>query len=46
MNPFELVKIVAGAVIVAGAYFFGLHDGQNSEQLKMALRTYSYSQGL
>ena len=36
MNPFELVKIGAGAVIVAGAYFFGLHNGQNSEQLKIA----------
>lgn len=36
MNPFELVKIGAGALIVAGAYFFGLHNGQNSEQLKIA----------
>ena len=36
MNSFDLVKIGAGAVIVAGAYFFGLHNGQNSEQLKMA----------
>lgn len=36
INPFELVKIGAGALIVAGAYFFGLHNGQNSEQLKIA----------
>ena len=36
MNPFELVKIGAGALIVAGAYFLGLHNGQNSEQLKIA----------
>ena len=36
MNPFELVKIGAGDLIVAGAYFFGLHNGQNSEQLKIA----------
>ena len=36
MNPFELVKIGAGALIVAGDYFFGLHNGQNSEQLKIA----------
>ena len=36
MNPFDLVKIGAGALIVAGAYFFGLHQGQNSEQLKSA----------
>lgn len=36
MNPFELVKIGAGALIVAGAYFFGLNQGQNSEQLKIA----------
>lgn len=36
INPFDLVKIGAGAVIVAGAYFFGLHNGQNSEQLKIA----------
>lgn len=36
MNPFDLVKIGAGALIVAGAYFFGLQQGQNSEQLKNA----------
>ena len=36
MNPFDLVKIGAGALIAAGAYFFGLHNGQNSEQLKIA----------
>jgi hypothetical protein len=36
MNPFELLKIGAGALIVAGVYFFGLHNGQNSEQLKIA----------
>ena len=36
MNPFDLVKIGAGALIAAGSYFFGLHNGQNSEQLKIA----------
>lgn len=36
MNPFELVKMGAGALLVAGAYVFGLHNGQNSEQLKIA----------
>lgn len=36
INPVDLVKIGAGAVIVAGAYFFGVHNGQNSEQLKIA----------
>lgn len=35
-HPLDLVKVGAGAVIVAGAYFFGLHNGQNSEQLKIA----------
>lgn len=36
MNPFYLVKIGAGVLIIAGAYLFGLHNGQNSEQLKLA----------
>ena len=36
MNPFELVQMGAGALLVAGAYVFGLHNGQNSEQLKIA----------
>ena len=36
MNPFELVKMGAGALLVAGAYVFGLHNGQNSEQMKNA----------
>lgn len=36
MNPFDLVKIGAGALIVAGAYFFGLYTGKNSEQLNIA----------
>lgn len=35
-HPLDLVKVGAGALIVAGAYFFGLHNGQNSEQLKIA----------
>lgn len=35
-HPLDLVKVGAGAVIIAGAYFFGLHNGQNSEQLKIA----------
>lgn len=36
MNPFELVKIGAGALVVIGAYFFGLSQGHDSEQLKLA----------
>lgn len=36
MNPLSFFKIGAGALIVLGAYFFGLNQGQNSEQLKTA----------
>ncbi|MBO6258848.1 MAG: hypothetical protein J6M93_05910 [Succinivibrio sp.] len=36
MNPFSLLKICAGAVVVIGAYFFGLSQGHDSEQLKSA----------
>lgn len=36
MNLLDLLKASAGTLIVAGAYFFGLHNGQNSEQLKLA----------
>ncbi len=36
MNLFDLLKASAGTLIVSGAYFFGLHNGQNSEQLKFA----------
>ena len=36
MNPFSLLKICAGAVVVIGAYFFGLSQGHDSEQLKNA----------
>lgn len=36
MNPLSFFKIGAGALIVLGSYFFGLNQGQNSEQLKNA----------
>lgn len=36
MTPVTILKLGAGALIVAGAYFFGLNQGQNSEQLKTA----------
>lgn len=36
MNSLSFFKIGAGALIVLGAYFFGLNQGQNSEQLKTA----------
>lgn len=36
MNPFSLLKICAGAVVVIVAYFFGLSQGHDSEQLKNA----------
>lgn len=36
MNPLSIFKYGAGALIVLGAYFFGLNQGQNSEQLKTA----------
>lgn len=36
MNPITLLKFCAGALVVIGAYFFGLSQGHNSEQLKNA----------
>ena len=36
MNPLSIFKYGAGALIVLGVYFFGLNQGQNSEQLKTA----------
>jgi phage shock protein A len=36
VNPLSIFKYGAGALIVLGAYFFGLNQGQNSEQLKTA----------
>ena len=36
MTPVTILKLGAGALIVAGAYFFGLNHGHNSEQLKNA----------
>lgn len=36
MNPITLLKLGAGALVVIGAYFFGLSQGHNSEQLKNA----------
>ena len=36
MNPFSLLKICVGAVVVIGAYFLGLSQGHDSEQLKNA----------
>ena len=36
MNPLSIFKYGAGALIVLGAYFFGLNQGHNSEQLKNA----------
>ena len=34
MNPFSLLKLGAGVLVVIGAYFFGLSQGHDSEQLK------------
>lgn len=34
MNPLSILKFGAGALVVIGAYFFGLSQGHNSEQLK------------
>ena len=34
MNPFYLLKLGAGVLVVIGAYFFGLSQGHDSEQLK------------
>lgn len=36
MNPLSILKFGAGALIVIGAYFFGLSQGHDSEQLKTA----------
>lgn len=36
MNPITLLKLGAGALVVIGAYFFGLSQGHDSEQLKNA----------
>lgn len=36
MNPLVIFKYGAGALIVLGAYFFGLSQGHDSEQLKHA----------
>lgn len=36
MNPITLLKLGAGALVVIGAYFFGLSQGHDSEQLKLA----------
>lgn len=36
MNPLSILKFGAGALVVIGAYFFGLSQGHNSEQLKQA----------
>ena len=36
MNPFYLLKLGAGVLVVIGAYFFGLSQGHDSEQLKNA----------
>lgn len=36
MNPFYLLKLGAGVIVVIGAYFFGLSQGHDSEQLKNA----------
>lgn len=36
MNPLSILKFGAGALIIIGAYFFGLSQGHDSEQLKNA----------
>jgi hypothetical protein len=36
VNPITLLKLGAGALVVIGAYFFGLSQGHDSEQLKNA----------
>lgn len=36
MNPFYLLKLGAVALVVIGAYFWGLSQGHDSEQLKHA----------
>lgn len=36
MNPLSILKLGAATLLVVGAYFFGLSQGHNSEQLKLA----------
>lgn len=36
MNPISLLKLGAATLLVIGAYFFGLSQGHDSEQLKLA----------
>lgn len=36
MNIFSLLKLGAATLLVVGAYFFGLSQGHDSEQLKLA----------
>ena len=36
MNPFSILKLGAGVLVVIGAYFFGLSQGHDSEKLKSA----------
>ncbi len=36
MNPLSILKLGAGALVVIGAYFLGLSQGHDSEQLKLA----------
>lgn len=36
MNPLSILKLGAATLLVVGAYFLGLSQGQNSEQLKNA----------
>ena len=36
MNIFSLLKLGAAMLLVVGAYFFGLSQGHDSEQLKLA----------
>ena len=36
MNPISLLKLGAATLLVVGAYFFGLSQGHDSEQLKNA----------
>ena len=36
MNPLSILKLGAATLLVVGAYFLGLSQGHNSEQLKNA----------
>lgn len=36
MNPLSILKLGAATLLVVGAYFFGLSQGHDSEQLKNA----------